>query len=51
MKIAEYATEAGIRPAAHLFALFGTVAAVGGLLTSVSAFIQFRSVLRQAESD
>ena len=49
--IADHATDAGVKPLAYLIAFLGAVAALGWVLTGVSEFIYFRSVLRQAEAD
>jgi hypothetical protein len=51
VQIAIQATDRGVETVAYLAAFFGGLASLSWLLASVTEFLCYRSVLRQAEAD
>ena len=50
LQLAGQARDDGIRILAYLAALFGAAGAIGWLVLGASAFVHYRSILRQAEA-
>ena len=50
LQFAGRASDDGIRILAYLAALFGAAGAIGWLVLGASAFVHYRSILRQAEA-
>jgi hypothetical protein len=51
VKIAEYATDVGIKPVAHMLAFFGAIGALGWLAFGLSQFLHHRSALLGTKRD